>query len=79
MNKLRERYPGEYQDNLDRKKANRRKAAEAQAEQRQRLLIKSGTRKEAKPPNMNELMEEAERKFKPINGLQIGRHFERKK
>ena len=73
MNILKERYPGEYQANLDRKKANRAKAAQAQEEQRQRLLLKSGTRAEAKPDNMPELMKEAERKFKPINSKQFSK------
>lgn len=76
-NILKERYPGEYQKNLDRKKANRLKAAQAREEQRQRLLAKSGTRKVDKPGNMTELTELANHRAKAINGVQIGRHFER--
>lgn len=70
-----ERYPGEYKDNLNRSKEKRKKAAEAREEQRKRLLVKSGTKAVPKPKNIKELIKEANDKFRPINSKQFGRYF----
>lgn len=77
-NNLKERYPGEYKDNLERKKEKRRKAAEAQEQQRKRLLVKAGTRPAPKPDNLAEITALANHRAKAINGVQVGRCFSRK-
>ncbi len=69
--RLRERYPNEYANHAEKKRQKKIAAQIAQAEQKARLMIKSGAHRMPKPDNIDEIINEANNKNPLLNKVQV--------